>query len=108
MRFADVNGDSLSDFLLVDKFTGDASIWLNKGAKPAAGSSFTWDPQGKLYTGSARGEDEYFANLGGQGRADLVSMEPKTDKATAWYNPCPRGGDDGKIQDPGLPVVPDE
>lgn len=108
MRFANVNGNGLADLLVVDKFTGDTSVWLNKGPKQVAGSSFEWERKGVLYQGSGRGENVLFANLGGQGRADMVNMEPKTDKATAWFNPCPRGGDDGKIVDPKLPEVPEE
>lgn len=45
----------------------------------------------------------HFPNLGGQGRADMVGINPTTGKGQAWFNSCPRGGDDGPIVDPGLP-----
>ncbi|KAF2737389.1 hypothetical protein EJ04DRAFT_561556 [Polyplosphaeria fusca] len=41
-RFADVNGDGRTDFLWIDKFSGNVSLWLNDGMIPVAGSSFKW------------------------------------------------------------------
>lgn len=98
-RFADVNGMSLSlcnlhkltftasgdgkaDFLWVDKMNGDAKVWYNQGELPpgttASGSSFFWAPAGILYAGAARGPNLHWPNIGGQGRADMVLVEPST------------------------------
>ncbi|KAF4944222.1 hypothetical protein FSARC_14725 [Fusarium sarcochroum] len=108
-RFADVNGDDKADFLWVDKFTGDATVWYNNGELPNAermsGSKFHWIPQGKLYLGSARGPNMHYPNVNGLGRADQVEVRATTGWGYAWYNTCPGGGDDGDEppKDPGLP-----
>ncbi|KFY17433.1 hypothetical protein V492_00682 [Pseudogymnoascus sp. VKM F-4246] len=107
-RFADVNGDGRADFMWVDKMNGDAKVWYNLGELPdgneVSGSSFRWSLQGKLYAGAARGPNLHFPNIGGQGRADMVMIEPSTAHGFIWYNSCPRGGDDGPIVDPKLPA----
>ncbi|KAI1129345.1 carbohydrate esterase family 3 protein [Nemania abortiva] len=110
-RFADVNGDGLADFLWVDKFTGDASVWINDGEKPEdqrpalLGSKFKWIKSGPLYAGSSRGPNLHYPNLGGIGRADQVEVDPNTAQGWISFNTCPAGGDDGGIvpRDPSLP-----
>lgn len=56
-RFADVNGDGKADFLWIDKFSGDATVWYNNGELPNAerlsGSKFHRVNSGVLYLGSA-------------------------------------------------------
>ena len=105
-RWADVNGDGRDDFMWIDKFTGDADVWYNMGPQEISGSSFWWDPQGRKYQGSSSGPNLHFPNLGGQGRADMTEVNPKTALGWTWFNSCPPGGDDGDIVDPGLPIPP--
>ncbi|SPN96523.1 related to acetylxylan esterase [Cephalotrichum gorgonifer] len=110
-RFSDVNGDGAADLLWVDKFSGDATVWYNRGQVPEADrgnyrdSLFFWEKAGRLYLGSHRGSNMYYPNLGGQGRADQVGSNPITGHAWVWFNSCPAGGDDvdGPVPDPGLP-----
>ncbi|KAI1733454.1 hypothetical protein F4680DRAFT_454935 [Xylaria scruposa] len=110
-RFADVNGDGRADFMWVDKFSGDASVWINDGERPESergslgGSKFKWLKKGPLYAGSTRGQNLHYPNLGGEGRADQVSVEPNTAKGFISFNTCPAGGDDGGVvpRDPFLP-----
>lgn len=70
----------------VDKFSGDASVWINDGERPESereslqGSKFKWVRKGPLYAGSTRGQNLHYPNLGGEGRADQVSVEPNTAK----------------------------
>ncbi|KAL3708913.1 hypothetical protein TMatcc_002701 [Talaromyces marneffei ATCC 18224] len=112
-KWADVNGDGLVDFLWVDKFSGDASVWQNAGQMPNGtlidGSSFHWTPLGAAYEGEDRGANIHFPNLGGLGRADYHQVIPRTNVAYTWYNVCPGGGisaldDESASIDPQLPA----
>ena len=105
-RWADVNGDGRPDFMWIDKFNGDTDVWYNMGERQISGSSFWWDPKGKQYQGSSSGPNLHFPNLGGQGRADMTEVNPKTGQGWTWFNSCPPGGDDGPVVDPGLPGLP--
>ncbi|RYP60768.1 hypothetical protein DL771_010387 [Monosporascus sp. 5C6A] len=77
-------GDGRADYLWVDKFIGDTSAWINGGERPESerpnlgGSKFFWDKKGPVYSGSSRGPDMHFPNLGGVGRADMVHADPTT------------------------------
>ncbi|KAK3904393.1 hypothetical protein C8A05DRAFT_42499 [Staphylotrichum tortipilum] len=105
-RWADVNGDGRDDFMGIDSFSGDTEVWYNMGERQISGSSFWWDARGKTYQGSSTGPNLHFPNLGGQGRADMTEVNPKTALGWTWFNSCPAGGDDGEIADPGLPLPP--
>ncbi|KAM7185430.1 hypothetical protein V8F20_011802 [Naviculisporaceae sp. PSN 640] len=94
-RWADVNGDGREDFLWIDKFSGNTDVWNNMGAREISGSSWWWDPKGAKYLGSSSGVNLHFPNLGGQGRADMTEVNPKTGLGWTWFNSCPPGGDDG-------------
>lgn len=111
LRFADVDGDGLADLLWSDKFKGDAMVWKNMGAIPAAGtgSSFTWVNQGFLFNAPAQGTCLQFTDLDGNGRADMVFIDALQNTATTWFNNCPdSGGDDSDtFTSPSLPTAPD-
>jgi hypothetical protein len=68
----------------VDKFTGDTEVWYNSGEVPESdrpgnlGSKVHWEGKGPAYSGSSRGQNMYFPNLGGVGRADMVHVEPQS------------------------------
>ncbi|KAJ4413888.1 hypothetical protein N0V82_008243 [Gnomoniopsis sp. IMI 355080] len=111
LRFADVDGDGLADLLWTDKFRGDAMVWKNQGRIPAAGtaSSFTWTNLGFLYNAPSQGTCLEFPDLDGNGRADMVAIEPLENTATTWFNNCPDGGsadDPDTLTSAGLPSLP--
>ncbi|KAF6785209.1 hypothetical protein CSOJ01_15621 [Colletotrichum sojae] len=104
-------GDGKADFLWVEKFSGDTSVWLNQGrrdGKGADGSSFQWDQAGVLYRGAAQGSCYHFPDLDGNKRADFHLTYSDTNKADTSFNDCPdNGGEDDKTPtDPGLPIPP--
>ena len=105
-RWADVNGDGRADFLWIDKFSGDTSVWYNMGPRQISGSSFWWEPKGRAYAGSSSGPNLHFPNLGGQGRADMTEVNPKSALGWTRFNSCGDGGDDDGLTDPGLPGLP--
>ncbi|KAM0323888.1 hypothetical protein ACHAQA_008469 [Verticillium albo-atrum] len=106
-KFADVNGDGLADILHIDKFTGDARVFYNEGQhrNPAenGGSSFRWTRPSAAYRGTRRGPNMHYPSLSGQGRADMVDIEPNSAHGWISFNTCPAGGDDGDVVDPRLP-----
>ncbi|KAJ5801621.1 uncharacterized protein N7518_003689 [Penicillium psychrosexuale] len=113
-KWADVDGDGLLDFLWVDKFNGDTSVWKNKGrvadGKLVGGSTFEWEALGARYQGADRGANMHFPNLGGLGRADYHQVIPRTNKAYTWFNVCSGGSgkaldDEDPSIDPGLPAL---
>lgn len=79
-----LSGDGLADLIWTDKFTGDGWGHYNKGKKTEADrerlkeSLFEWQGRQKVYQGSSRGPNMHFPNLGGQGRADMVGVNPTT------------------------------
>ncbi|KAG7409901.1 Multidomain esterase [Fusarium oxysporum f. sp. rapae] len=105
IRFADVEASGRADLLHVDKYTGAVDVFTNNGHKAQGGSSFSWTKRGMLYNPIDRGENMHFTNQGGQGRADLVKVDPQTNKAWTYWNRCSStGGDDSPpTTDPGLP-----
>ncbi|KPM38628.1 hypothetical protein AK830_g7923 [Neonectria ditissima] len=108
-KFADVNGDGLADILHVDKFTGAARVWYNQGPArtPAenSGSAWKWERPTAAYTGTSRGPNMHYPSLTGQGRADMVEVNPNTAHGWVSFNTCEGGGgdDDDTGTDPGLP-----
>lgn len=81
-QLADVNGDKKADLIWTDKFGGDARVWEMVEEMPdgerVSGSAFRWAHKGPKYLLAQRGSNQMFPNLGGQGRADMVVINPKT------------------------------
>ncbi|KAL2785319.1 SGNH hydrolase-type esterase domain-containing protein [Aspergillus keveii] len=107
LRFVDVNGDGKADMVWLDKFGGESEVWYNQEQTPApgTGSSMTWRPGGKAYRQAGRGEATYFAHQNGDGRSDMLDINPYLNVGyTFMSNPCGGGGgDDGLVHDPRLP-----
>jgi hypothetical protein len=128
IRFADVNGDGLADYLYVhprnlsfrtpnthrrtiDPYTGDVRVWINLGIIPTLTSGMSWNAQGSIWMpGKERGANVHSPRLSKSGRADYHVVYPQTGAADTWFNDegCKGSGamDDGEVRDPGLPKVP--
>lgn len=86
IRLGDVNGDGRADILYVDKFSGEAYVWLNGGKTAKGGSDFNWKGLGRQFAGQLRGGTVAFANaLGkeGGGKAQLIEVEPKKNQVSS-------------------------
>ncbi|CRK28342.1 hypothetical protein BN1708_015201 [Verticillium longisporum] len=107
-RFADVNGDGLSDIIHSDRFTGNTNVFYNEGktapGESNAGSAWKWGRPANAFKGTSRGSNLQFPSLSGQGRADMVEINPNTAHGWVFFNTCPAGGDDPEgVLDPSLP-----
>lgn len=100
LRWVDVNEDGLDDMLWVDKFSGDATVWYNKGPIPASGSAYTWDNQGIVYQGAGQGPCQNWPDLNGDGRADMSLANNLDNTAWTWFNLCPNEGSGNNGDDP--------
>jgi hypothetical protein len=100
LRWVDVNGDGLDDMLWVDKFSGDATVFYNRGPIPASGSAYTWDNQGVVYQGAGQGPCQNWPDLNGDGRADMSLADNLENTAWTWFNLCPNEGSGNNGDDP--------
>lgn len=85
IKFADLNGDGLADYLWVNRLDGSVSEWQNAGTK----GNWQWAPQGQIATGvGSNGLSIQFAVLNGKGRADYLNVAPSSGAVTQWANEC--------------------
>ncbi|RTE69040.1 hypothetical protein BHE90_016583 [Fusarium euwallaceae] len=113
IRFGNVNGRGGDDMIWIDKFTGDATVYINNGKMDTGGSNWWFLKSGKQYAGSWAGTCQYFPDLDGDGRADLHSiMNSFTNRGETFFNRCgmtdATGDDAGWApgQDPGFGALP--
>ncbi|WP_433608125.1 FG-GAP-like repeat-containing protein [Dactylosporangium sp. CA-139114] len=87
VRFADINGDSRDDYLVVNP---DSSVqaWINGGP---GGANWLWYPQGTVATGvGVPGSQIRFADINGDMRDDYLAVNPDS-SVKAWLNGGPGG-----------------
>ncbi|GKU19782.1 unnamed protein product [Fusarium langsethiae] len=113
LRFGNVNGRGGEDMIWVDKYTGDATVYINNGKMDTGGSNWWFLKSGKQYAGSWAGTCQYFPDLDGDGRADLHSIMATFDnRGETFFNRCgmtDNTGDDAGWapgQDPGFGDLP--
>ncbi|MER7047505.1 GDSL-type esterase/lipase family protein [Streptomyces jumonjinensis] len=73
IRFADIGGDARADYLIVEP-NGATRAFVNTGGNGRGG----WDDRGTVASGSTTwtGSQVRFADIGGDGRADYLIVEP--------------------------------
>jgi hypothetical protein len=90
IRLADIDGDGKADYLWVDKTTGATKMWRNGGV--GSDGNWIWMPQGEIATGVGTvGSVVRFADLGGTGRADYLTIVPNSLGVRQWLNGCGTG-----------------
>lgn len=111
LAWADINGDGRDDMIRTDKFTGDGTVWYNKGREDVGGSRFRWEKHDNVIMGHVAGTCTYYGDFDGNGRADVQAL------TASWYNtantylntcgPRDNSGDDPEgVHYPGLPTMP--
>ncbi|RFN46103.1 integrin alpha n-terminal [Fusarium flagelliforme] len=113
IRFGNVNGRGGEDMIWVDKYTGDGTVYINRGKMDTGGSNWWFLKSGKQYAGTWTGTCQYFPDLDGDGRADLHSiMNSFGNRGETFFNRCgltDNIGDDAGWapgQDPGFGPLP--
>ena len=85
MRFADLNGDGLPEYLHLDA-NGDLYVFLNQGGL-RDGSSMRWNDSGIVASNpSVDRANVIFADVNGDGRADLIEVSKKSGSVRARMN----------------------
>ncbi|KAJ4307499.1 hypothetical protein N0V84_012688 [Fusarium piperis] len=89
IRFGNVNERGGDDMIWIDKFIGDATVYINNGKMDTGGSNWWFLKSGKQHAGSWAGTCQYFPDLDGDGRADLHSiMNSFTNRGETFFNRC--------------------
>ncbi|MCJ1470335.1 hypothetical protein MMC07_008980 [Pseudocyphellaria aurata] len=84
IHLADIDGDGKADFLVVYD-NGTVYCWLNEGANKQAGGGWLWNPQGQIASGIGPGIGVRFADMNGDGKADLLWLG-KIGNMIVWLN----------------------
>ena len=84
VRFADLNGDGLAEYIWVGA-GGEMTVYVNGGL--AADGHWIWYPQPKLVAGGVGGKraEIQFADLNGDGRAEYLWVHPDG-SVDVWLN----------------------
>lgn len=66
---ADMTGDGMADYVVLNEVTGGISIWANRGGDASASHGWRWDPYGEIASGfGATSETLMLADINGDGR----------------------------------------
>ncbi|MCJ1467350.1 hypothetical protein MMC07_005974 [Pseudocyphellaria aurata] len=84
IHLADIDGDGKADFLAVHD-NGAVYCWLNGGEIKRPSGGWYWFPQGQIASGIGAGPGVRFADMDGDGKADLVWLG-KYGSVTVWLN----------------------
>ncbi|MGW1837632.1 FG-GAP-like repeat-containing protein [Streptomyces sp. NPDC002067] len=96
--FADLDGDGLDDYLMVDRETGAAKGWKTSASKErqiveaGALGRPTWTIEARIPRATAGNTKVIFADIDGDGRDDHLTLDLDSGTVQAWFN---REGSDG-------------
>ncbi|KAG9238982.1 hypothetical protein BJ875DRAFT_415175 [Amylocarpus encephaloides] len=88
IRFADINGDGLLDYIVVDPVSGGGRMWANLGVQ--GDGSIRWNTPEVIASGASTGPGYaiQIADMTGDGRADYMSINPDNGRVDLWINTC--------------------
>ncbi|KAI4175392.1 MAG: hypothetical protein LQ348_006177 [Seirophora lacunosa] len=78
-RLADIDGDGKADLLVFDLKTGAISAWLNNGpSSDTSPQGWVWAPVGQIGVSVADPVNAQFADVTGDGKADLLWLDEES------------------------------
>ena len=88
VQFGDLNGDGLTDYLIVNPTTGAVQAYLNGGQNPSAANGWVWYPQPPIASGvgAPRGSQVQFADINHDGYADYLTVSSTDGTVSAYLN----------------------
>ncbi len=90
VQFADIDGDRLDDYLVLDPATGAMRAWINQGN--GTPDHWNWEPYGLVATGvEVPGSDRpgttvQFGDINDDGWDDYLTVSPVNGSVDAWLN----------------------
>lgn len=94
IHLADLDGDGLADYLVVDPKSGAVTLWKNGGSAANQANGWLWLPQGKIASGIGAGAGVRFADIDGDGRDDYLWLDGNG-AVTAYINGGPSASQPG-------------
>lgn len=94
IHFADLDGDGLADYLVVDPTSGAVTLWKNGGIAANQANGWLWLPQGQIASGIGAGAGVRFADIDGDGRDDYLWLDGNG-AVTAYINGGPSASQPG-------------
>lgn len=88
VRIADMDGDGIDDYVMVDAKTGAAELYINGGY---SNGKINWISEGQIASGIGDGAGVRFADITGDGKADYIWIG-KDGSLTAYENGGPKSG----------------
>jgi len=88
VRFADIDGDGLADYLILDKSTGALTEYRNGGPNSGANGRWIWINRGQIADGvGVTGQSVVFGAVSSR-RADYITINAGSAAAFLWANGC--------------------
>ncbi|KAJ3473609.1 hypothetical protein NLG97_g10219 [Lecanicillium saksenae] len=94
IHLADLDGDGLADYLVVDPKSGAVTLWKNGGSAANQANGWLWLPQGKIASGIGAGAGVRFADIDGDGKDDYLWLD-ENGAVTAYINGGPNASAPG-------------
>ncbi|KAL4874598.1 hypothetical protein BJY04DRAFT_224886, partial [Aspergillus karnatakaensis] len=92
VRFADIDGDGLDDYVVVWD-GGAAEAWLNNGNLEKQPELASWDKIGVIAAGVQNQGRVVLADLNGDGKDDYLNVNPGSGAVAAYINQCAANGE---------------